>query len=225
VNPYTKVRQADSLRSALGSRYRLADTGKGPDGTNRLCENFVLYQPSQVKLAGSGGHWQIDSDRLATYQPLASVRTGARFLFVAVHLVAPKGRSYDQARAEETTSLVGQAQAYAARHGITSIVIAGDFNAYPGRRGSSDTPGKVLGNSRFADALRVAQSVRNSSYNSINEYKRTPPRRGGSVDHVFVSPGVGVSSWQETLRLSHGQFVGVIPSDHNPVSSTIVLPY
>jgi hypothetical protein len=220
------TRQVDSIRSGLGtSKYRIADTGKGPDGTNRLVDSFVLYQPSLLTaVTGEGGHWTIDTNRLATYQVLRTVHGGAKFLFVVVHLVAPKGHAYDQARKSETTAVVQHASAYAAAHGVTSIVVAGDFNAYPGRAGSSDTPGQVMSGAQYSDALRVAQSVRNSSYNSINEYRRTPPRNGGSADHVFTSPGVGVASWAESLQLSHGKFPGVIPSDHNPVSSTIELP-
>jgi hypothetical protein len=225
VNAATRTRQIDSIRSGLGSKYRIVDGGPGPDGTHKSVDSFVLYQPSLVTPVGGGGHWQVDTGRLATYQAFRSVSTSAKFLFAVVHLLPTRGRSYDQVRKRETAALVSSANKYAVAHGISSIVLVGDFNAYPGRRGATDTPGQVMSGYQLSDSLPTAQSVRNSSYNSINEYRRTPPRNGGSVDRVFTSRGVGVASWTESLHLSHGKFVGAIPSDHNPVSSVIELPY
>jgi hypothetical protein len=45
------------------------------------------------------------------------------------------------------------------------------------------------------------------------------------VDHVYAPPGVAVRRWQMVLDLTRGRFVGVIPSDHNPVAADVVLPY
>jgi hypothetical protein len=34
-----------------------------------------------------------------------------------------------------------------------------------------------------------------------------------------------VTSWSQLLNLSHGEFTGVIPSDHNPVVANLEFPY
>ena len=44
------------------------------------------------------------------------------------------------------------------------------------------------------------------------------------MDHLYVSPGVGVSTWGQVLDLDGGKFRGTIPSDHNPVYADLVLP-
>jgi hypothetical protein len=36
---------------------------------------------------------------------------------------------------------------------------------------------------------------------------------------------VAVRRWEMRLNLTAGSFVGVIPSDHNPVVADVVLPY
>jgi hypothetical protein len=65
----------------------------------------------------------------------------------------------------------------------------------------------------------------NQRYNSANLYLRTPPAAGQSIDHIYAPAGVAVRSWQVVLTLVNGRFVGVIPSDHNPVVSDLIFPY
>ena len=40
----------------------------------------------------------------------------------------------------------------------------------------------------------------------------------------YAPPGVAVVSWQLILDLTNGQFVGTIPSDHNPLVSDVIFP-
>jgi hypothetical protein len=40
-----------------------------------------------------------------------------------------------------------------------------------------------------------------------------------------VPPGVGVRRFEVVASLTSGRYVGVIPSDHNPVAADLVLPY
>jgi hypothetical protein len=42
---------------------------------------------------------------------------------------------------------------------------------------------------------------------------------------VYVSGGIGVSNWTQLLNLSHGRFVGTMPSDHNPVVARLAIPF
>ena len=77
----------------------------------------------------------------------------------------------------------------------------------------------------IVDAERVAQTQRNKRYNSSNLYLRRPPAVDQSIDYVYAPPGVAVSARAVLLNLSRGQFVGVIPSDHNPVVARLYISY
>jgi exonuclease III len=71
----------------------------------------------------------------------------------------------------------------------------------------------------------VAQTRTNAQYNTANGYQTTPMEDGYRLDYLFVTPGVAVTHWGQLLDLSHGQFVGPIPSDHNPVVADMLIPY
>lgn len=221
------VRQVDAIKAGLGSGYATADTNFGPNPGVRqnspYTGNYVLYKTASVSPVGTGGHWDVGDDRNAAYQLFRANSSGARFLFVGTHLWSTRGASYDVLRNAETARMVSQAKAYAAANGVSSIVYGGDMNSWPDRYLTTDMPGIQMQNSLVSDAFEAAQSHSNAQYSSINSYLPTPTL-GGSADRIFVSGGVGVSNWGQLLNVSGGKFVGVIPSDHNPVYSDITLP-
>lgn len=221
-------RQVDSLVSALRGSYALARTEIPPSEPGYFrTGRYVLYKTSTYAAVGSGGHWNLgtlpDGQRWAAYQVLRSRSSGATFLFVSPHLYSGGGAIGDRARLAETTSMITQASTYAAAKGGLPIVYAGDFNSH--ERHPLDGPATAARTAHLADGLLVAQSLRNQRYNSANRYLRTPPASGLSLDHIYVAPGVGVSAWRQVLSLQDGRFLGVIPSDHNPVVADLVIPY
>jgi hypothetical protein len=221
-------RQIDSLADGLSPQYVLDDTDTSSAGVNRYAGNYILYSPIDVTPVGAGGTWLIGNSQLmryAEYQAFQDNTTGAQFLFVTTHLIATPGAQWDAVRGAETQRMLAQSRAYAASLGIASIVYSGDYNSYRGEYHHIDKPGMGMQAIGFSDGVDVAQSRTNAEYDSINGLYRTPPQGHGSADHVFVSPGVAVQSWGELLHLSGGQFVGTIPSDHNPVVSSVVIPY
>jgi endonuclease/exonuclease/phosphatase family metal-dependent hydrolase len=223
----------------LQPHYTLVDTDASTTGPDRYADAYILYDPTVVAPEGPGGHFILDHDlsglpglpqhggagRYAAYQAFRVNQTGATLLFVSTHLANPRGRSWDDVRGVETTSLVQQATAYAKIMGVAAIVYTGDFNSFPHEFERTDEPGDVLRAAGYLDGIQVAQTLVNAQYDSINGLFRTPPRGRGSADHVFVSAGVGVQSWQELMHVSNGKFVGTIPSDHNPVAADIDIPY
>jgi hypothetical protein len=217
-------RQVDSLAHNLGRGYVNDNTDSKPS-LNRYTGNYILYQRSRLATVGAGGHWAVGNGHFAAYQVFRTKSTGAKFLFVTTHLAANQGAAFDRQRAANTNSMIRQAKALARSAGVASVVYSGDFNSYPHRYRYSDTTGAAMSAAGTSDAIQVAQQTSNAQYNSINQYFRTPPRNSGSADHIYVSPGVGVQSWREMLKLSRGKFVGTIPSDHNPVYAWINLPY
>lgn len=232
-DPHQHVRQVDSLNDAIngGRTYTVAHTEPlyGESGFVRTGD-YILYKPSIYRAYAAGGHWSIDAasvtnTRWAAYQPLENIATGARFLFVCTHTIVGTGSSFDQRREDETNTLVQLATAKAAALGIP-IVYAGDFNSNPVvKQHPLDGPGVVMRRAHIADARDVSPTHTNEKYDSENEYSRTPLAYSIFIDYIYAAPGVSVTSWGQALHLSGGKFVGVIPSDHNPVYAQVRYPY
>jgi endonuclease/exonuclease/phosphatase family metal-dependent hydrolase len=75
------------------------------------------------------------------------------------------------------------------------------------------------------DAIDVTQDRTHAGFNSSNQYLTRPPAFGQNIDHIYVRPGIGVTRWKLLIRLVHGKFPGIIPSDHNPIEAWLRLPY
>jgi endonuclease/exonuclease/phosphatase family metal-dependent hydrolase len=217
--------QIDSIVSHLGGEYALAHT-EIPVGQKGWIRTgvYILYKKSEYRPVGQGDHWALGNQRWAAHQVLENVQTGARFLMVAPHLEVGDGRKFDNMRKAETKSLLSQAQAFVANDPMP-VVYAGDFNSDPDKRHAYNAPSMVMSAAHIDDAFDVAQSHHNARYNSANGYYRRPPVTGYRIDYIYAPPGVAVKSWRLIIDLKHGRFVGVIPSDHNPVMATLEIPY
>ena len=220
-------RMIDDLVSHLGGSWALAPTEIKPcshPGWVRIGD-YVIYDSSKYKVVGASGHWLIslksDSKRWwAAYQVLENRSTGARFLFVSVHLVVGNSLSLDKNRAGETKRVLDHV---ASLNLGLPVVYAGDFNSHDQHQ--YDGPGVMMRNANVADAWYVSQHRVHAAYNSANEYMRRPPKFGVSIDHVYGSPGVGLQTWELVMKLKNGQFVGTIPSDHSLLVSDVSYPY
>jgi endonuclease/exonuclease/phosphatase family metal-dependent hydrolase len=216
-------RMADDVRAHLGGRYSLAHTEIAPGERNWFrTGRYILYKNATYRAVGAGGHWTLAAGRFAAYQVLQNRVSGARFLAVSVHLEAGHGRTVDLRRQAQTQRLLRDVRAFRATHDVP-VIYVGDFNSH--ERNVVDGPGNVFRAAGHVDADEVAQVLVNHRYNSANQYARTAPARALDVDHVYAPPGVAVRRWQMVLSLRGGRFVGVIPSDHNPVAADVVLPY
>ena len=228
--PYTQAavgpRQIDSLVSALGGTYKLAQTEIPPPQRGYFrTGDYIIYNPSVLATYGAGGSWEIGDSHYAAYQVMRNRHSGAKFLFTSIHTIPNTGSvTYDNDRQREISSFVSQAKAYAATKHVP-IIYGGDFNSDTSKLHTFDAAGRVMAASKIADARLVAQSLTNSQYDSANQYLRTPPAYNESIDHFYASPGSAIYSWRLVLNLSHGSFVGTMASDHNPLYASIVVPY
>jgi endonuclease/exonuclease/phosphatase family metal-dependent hydrolase len=218
-------RQVDTLRRALGHTYRLARTEVPPKGrgTHRTGD-YVLYKRAMFRPVHKGGHWALGDKRWAAHQILRNRQTGAKFLFVVAHLRQQPGRANDIRREAETRVLVNRGHTLASRHHIP-VVYVGDFNSDPFEHHAFNAPARIMKQHHIADAYNVAQHRKLARYNTANHYQRRPPHVGARIDYVFAPPGVGVRSWKVVMRMRHHQFLGTIPSDHNPVVSDLTIPF
>jgi endonuclease/exonuclease/phosphatase family metal-dependent hydrolase len=216
-------KMVDDLAAGLGGRYTVAHTEitPGQPGWFRTAR-YILYRTSTYRAVGDGGHWVLAPSRYAAYQLLENRATGARFLAVSVHLEPGSGEAVDLRRQAQTKVLLADVKAFQATHDVP-VVYLGDFNSH--ERNVVDGPGVAFRAAGHVDADEVAQGKVNAQYNSANQYLRVPPASGLHIDHVYVPQGVAVRRWELRLNLTAGSFVGVIPSDHNPVLADVVLPY
>jgi endonuclease/exonuclease/phosphatase family metal-dependent hydrolase len=219
-------RQVDDLRAMLGSStYSLARTEVPPSEPNYLrTGRYLLYRSSMFRTVGEGGHWTIGAMRYAAYQVLQHRDTGATFLAVAVHLEPGRSRATDLMRQAQTRVLLAKVAAYLDGRALP-VVYLGDFNSHEKSPNVFDGPATVLRPAHLSDSDEVAAVTVNRSLNSSNLYLRRAPRTYRQVDHIWVTPGVGVRRYEVVANLRSGLFVGTIPSDHNPVTSDLVLPY
>lgn len=218
-------RQVDDIVTELGGEYSLADTEVPPTQHHYFRTGvYILYRAATYKAVGSGGHWDVGNKRWAAYQVLQNRQTGARFLFVNVHLMVGGGSTDDHARAAETRTLLHDGNGLAAAKRLP-VVYAGDFNSHVAGGVGYDGPGITMRAAHVADAFFTATSVSEARYDSANGYQRKPPAFGHSIDHIYAPPGVAVHSWGQVINLTNGRFVGTIPSDHNPVVATLAYRY
>jgi endonuclease/exonuclease/phosphatase family metal-dependent hydrolase len=179
------------------------------------------------------------SDRYLVWGVFRVKATGGEFLFTTTHLdsYTPTVRV---AQWNELIARVGQL-----RNG-RPVVAVGDFNTTKYSTWAADLLprmksagyGDVLdqqpGNSNVVSPR--AQSRTNAWVNSYNGFRRDvkaysywenkTTKLGNSIDWVFASNELAVKEWEtvidhdpSTLRLT-----GVIPSDHNMVRATVVIP-
>ncbi|HEX8303875.1 MAG TPA: endonuclease/exonuclease/phosphatase family protein [Jatrophihabitans sp.] len=215
-------RQIDTLTSALGGVYRLARTEIPPtEPAYTRTGNYILYKAATYQTVGTGWHWTMPSGHQASYQGLQNRLTGARVVFVVPHLGV---ESTDAVRLADMKWLMSTASTYAASL-RASVIYAGDFNSNANRYHLYDGPSVAARAVHVADGLDSAQWLANQRYNSANGYQRTPPAFGHSIDHVYAPPGVAIVSWRLLLNLTNGSFVGVMPSDHNPLVADMTIPY
>jgi endonuclease/exonuclease/phosphatase family metal-dependent hydrolase len=223
-------RQVDDLVDALGGTYKLARTEIPPSEPHyQRTADYILYDPNVVDTVGQGDHWDLghasDNNHWAAYQQFKVLSTGTKFVFASLHLYVKNNNpaTDDQIRQDQTASLLSQGSAYAASLG-EPIFYAGDTNSAVEDKHKFDGPRVAFQAEHVADAFSVAPTRVNKKYDTANHWERKPPAHHDYIDGVFVPPGVAATKWHVVLHLSHGKFVGPIPSDHNPLVVTVVLP-
>jgi endonuclease/exonuclease/phosphatase family metal-dependent hydrolase len=222
-----EVRQVDSLAAGLGAPYALDRTEIPPTELHYFRTGVnIIYNTSTYAPVGAGNHIDVGNARYAAYQEFRNLKTGARVLFIATHLLVGKGHADDLSRETETKNLIRFGSRLAHRRRIP-VVYAGDFNSAStkDKNFTVDGAGVAMRGAFAADALSVAQQRTHATYDSANEYLRRAPHSDNDIDHIFAPPGVGVRSAGVEVHLRAGKFVGVIPSDHNPLVAELRYPY
>lgn len=220
-----RVRQIDSLRSALGAPWKIAATEPVyPQRHWFRTGDYILYNSANWTLGTRRGYFHIGDKKYGAYTVLKSLATGARVMFVATHLIPGNSRSLELTRQKETTALFTKG-ANIAKGTVQRfpVIYAGDFN-----QATPTDPHFTMDATHSAavrygndDAFFVAPTLVNGQYDSANLYHRTPPHSADRIDRIFTGPGVATVA----AGIEMNPASGAIPSDHNPVWANLEFPY
>lgn len=220
-----RLRQVDSLRNTLGGHYTVAHTeplpGSGPHVTSG---SYVVYRNTRFAPVGDGRYLKLTAGKYDAFQVLRDKQTGARFEVCSIHMPAGSSATMNAERGTDASRTLAVANQISTADGGIPILFGGDTVSVLAPWHPLDAPGSVMRNAHIADAIVSAQSRSNEHYSSFNGLRRRVQSDGYPVDRIFVSPGVGVQSWTQLMNLTHGKMTGVIPSDHNPVVTHLLLP-
>lgn len=240
-SPYklTNAHRNNCVRSSTPSKCVYKDQGAS-QGTRIIFNSTVLTLVDQ----GSKRLAEIkasDNDRYVAWAILEQKATGKRFFFADTHLehLSDKAGStaYRDLRITQTKQIVALVASKA--KGLPTYVV-GDFNSNKWTS-PSNGPYDVMTAARFVDPLgntfrsttttsgaTVEHRVR-TNFSSYNGYNRKAPSasyiNGSYIDYIWTSRGVEVPEWETVVDIdSAGNFIGTIPSDHNMIRATTILP-
>lgn len=226
--------QYRDLINRLGSPYKLTESGRSVSPDVR-----VIYNSQRVKLIKEGvvALPRGPSRRFLSWAIFEQKSTGERFFFSNTHLEPKDGRRAWNTRKRQARSIVSATARL--RDGLPVIAV-GDYASTKWEKWGN-APYDVMQAAGFKDPLGNAYRSRstapgafvekriNTSYASYNMYKRNARNFSGHVngsnnDFIFVSD-MRVPEYEVVVNVnSAGQFVGVIPSDHNLIRATVLLP-
>ena len=198
--------------------------GRNADGSGE--HSSILYRISRFELLDSGTFWLSETPdvpgsqgwdaalpRIATWGRFRDRRTGGTFLHVNTHF----DHRGEIARRESAHLLVG----WVGEHDREEpVLLTGDFNTEE----NSETYRILTEDASLRDARLVSETPPSGVAATWNDFGRVIPLR--RIDFVFVKGNVAVkrfATWDQTIGDVLGTDDPRLPSDHYPVSATVLL--
>lgn len=204
----------------------------------------IMYNTDTMALMSQGSvklRTQVPGQptRYLTWAKLKIRTTGDQVFAVNVHIDAAGTPAQEQAQWQQVLDET------LARRGGLPVVATGDFNSHRWTqpagtmlaRMSSAGFGDVLNQKYDAEPTGIrAEKVTNGFFHSWNGFQRDldgagrcfctrTSRIGSMVDYVFVTNSLRVKSWEQLVSYdSSYNRTGTIPSDHNMIQVTVVVP-
>ena len=233
--PYelTNTHRNNCVNSTTPSGCRYQDRGASK-GTK------ILFNSATVKLISQGSKKLPQcsgcNERYVAWAVLEQKSTGQQFFFAETHI--EYGGSYYNLRKAQAEAMMAEVDRR--RPAKIPAFVVGDFNstryATPANapydevisHGFIDPLGHTYKSPRISSKATAEKRIR-AHYNSLNSFIRTVPHfatneNGSNMDYIFTTP-MRTLEWETVLNLdSSGKLAGVIPSDHNMIRATVLLP-
>ncbi|MHA7180894.1 fibronectin type III domain-containing protein [Arthrobacter sp. MDB2-24] len=179
-----------------------------------------------------------DNGRFVAWATFRQKSSGKRFFVANTHLQSGGGAEYQVLRDQQTRSILAEIK-LRNPEGLP-VLITGDLNSHKWTD-PANVPYDVLTAAGYVDPLgnTYATDLPSSSatvesrigtfYDSFNAFKRLANARndygnGTYLDYIFTSK-MRVAQWETVVNVdSSGNFIGVIPSDHNMIRVDVQLP-
>lgn len=217
--------QIDAIREALPV---YAEIGVGrDDGRTKGEYSAILYRTDRLLVAEAGTFWLSDTPEvpgsMTWGNKITRICTWGRFIH------KPSGKAFyhfnthfdHQSQPSREKSAVLLAQRIRDRRHPDPVIVSGDFNAGESNpavrylKGDLDLDGHTP--IPFVDSFRVLHPEA-TEIGTFHAFKGT--RSGDKIDYIFVQPGAEVLE----ARILHDNVDGRYPSDHYPITATLVLP-
>lgn len=185
-----------------------------------LFGRYIFYNPAKFEKLKSGS-FLTGSHYGMAWAVLRTKADGVTFAVVDTHLTFEKSAHGDSKRGTEIRAGMAKVRELV---GTMPTIWPGDYNSHKSRH--TDTPERAMENAGMGDAVTLAANKRNDNVNSAKRRSVTAAVRTDSnqVDHIYVSAGVTVSSWQQIVNALNGRYVGPFVTDHNPLVATLAMP-
>jgi len=165
--------------------------------------------------------------------------TGKKFFFVNVHLDPGKDAKTTAIRKTQMEQILAVIRNENPQK--LPAYVVGDFNSHK-RTEPANVPYDLMVKAGFVDPLgnaywstydapgAIVEKRINTEYSSHNDWMRDAPVKQGWVngvyiDYIWVTRGIRVPEWETVVKVDKaGRFIGTIPSDHNMLRATTVIP-
>jgi endonuclease/exonuclease/phosphatase family metal-dependent hydrolase len=212
------------LNKASGGVYEMTLPANSSGGY----DNRIVYDTRLVQLVAAdaitfANQQPGDTRREMTWAVFQRVN-GGQFLVVNTHLCPTS----DPVTAAQWTELIGHTAALRAAYGGIPVLAIGDFNTTKfeppakknlklmRRNGFGDVLGQTYRSYKVKGARAVGAERIDANYGSSNAKRVGRKKNGNSIDWIFASNHLDVLRYRVVVRQDL--------SDHNLVTSTIVLP-
>ena len=203
----------------------------------------IVYNTDRLTLLDQGSK-QLDNEkatsgpRFVAWAIFADKLDGRKFFFATAHTEPGQSKAKRALRTKQAKKILAEIEAE--NPDKLPIVLPGDLSstkltaANPVYNVLTDSGVVVdpLGNTRKQKSAKkaTAEKLINVKYDTLNDFKAKPTSRkgyalGAHLDYILTSKSIRVLEYKVVLSLKkNGKFSGVIPSDHNMVRASILLP-
>ena len=241
-SPYKAVNTARYNCESPSTSYKCVYKDQGASKGTKLIYNATT---TAVKAQGSLLLSKIvgdTKDRYMVWARMTQLDSGTDFFVVNMHLESKGDVAGSTTYYSLRLAQAREALAEAARRNVNHdpVVLLGDLNS---TKWSSPSNGPYdvavaaglvdpLGNtfrSRTPAATATVENRIRTEYSSMNHFDLIAPKagviNGTYTDYIFTSPGIATREWETVVNIApDDSFIGVIPSDHNMIRATLVLP-